>query len=59
VSAERPSQQISIKNGRPVAGMNPGGMSIREAIAASMMPAMSVRLLRLPELKRISQGEYS
>jgi hypothetical protein len=35
--------------------MNPGGMSIRNANAASMMPAISVRLLRLPQLKPISQ----
>lgn len=56
MSVERSSQQISIKNGRPLAGMNPGGMSMRDANATSMMLAMSVRVLRLPELKRISQG---
>ena len=56
MSAERPSKQISIKNGRPLAGMKPGGMSTRDANATSMMPAMNVRLYRLPGLKRISQG---
>jgi hypothetical protein len=43
MSAGRPSQQISNKNGRPLAGMYPGGMSIRNATATSMMLAMSVR----------------
>jgi hypothetical protein len=52
--AGRPSGQISIENGRPLAGMNPGGMSARETNAISMMLAMSVRLHRLPEIKRIS-----
>ena len=53
--AGRPSQQTSIENGRPLAGMNPAGMSARDANATSMMLAMSVRLFRLPGLKRISQ----
>jgi hypothetical protein len=56
MSAGKPSQQISIENGRSLAGMNPGGMSARDASAASMMLAMSIRLLRLRGLKRISQG---
>ena|SRR5216684_5685559 len=30
--------------GRPLAGMKPGGMSARDANAASMRPAVSVRL---------------
>jgi hypothetical protein len=58
ISAGRPSQQISIKNGRPLAGMNPGGMSIRNAKATSTMLAVSVRLLRLPEFKRVSRGVF-
>jgi hypothetical protein len=56
MSAGRSSQQISSENGQPLAGMNPGGMSTRDANATSMMPAMSVRLFRLPGLKRISHG---
>jgi hypothetical protein len=36
--------------------MNPGGMSAREANATSMMLAMSVRLIRVRGLKRISGG---
>jgi hypothetical protein len=56
MSVGRPSQQISIKNGRPLAGMKPGGMSPRDASATSMMLAMSARLFQLPRLKRISQG---
>jgi hypothetical protein len=56
MSAGRPSQQISIENGRSVAGMNPGGMSARDANATSMRLAMSVGLFRLQGLKRISQG---
>jgi hypothetical protein len=54
MSAGKPSQQISIENGRSFAGMNPGGMSAREASATSMMLVMSVRLLCLPGLKPIS-----
>jgi hypothetical protein len=54
--AGRPSQQISIENRRSLAGMNPGGMSTRDANATSMMLAISVRLLRLPRFKRISQS---
>jgi hypothetical protein len=38
--------------------MNPGGMSARDANATSMMLAMSVRLLRLRGLKRISDGVF-
>ena len=56
MSAGRSSQQISIENGRSFAGMNPGGMSTRDANATSMMLAISVRLFRLPGLKRISQA---
>jgi hypothetical protein len=52
--AGRPSQQTSIES-RPLAGMNPAGMSARDANATSMRPAMSVRLFRLAGLKRISQ----
>jgi hypothetical protein len=52
--AGRPSQHSSIKNGRLLAGMNPGGMSMRNATTTSMMPVMSVRLLRLPQRKSIS-----
>jgi hypothetical protein len=51
-----PSQQISSENGRSFAGMNPGGMSTRNANATSMMPAMSIRLFRLHRLKRVSRG---
>jgi len=58
MSAERPSQQISIENGLPLAGMNPGGMSAREANATSMMLAMSVRTFRLPGLKRSPTGLF-
>ena len=54
-SAGSPSQQIYIKNGRPLAGMNPGGGSIRNAKATSTMLAMSVRLFHLRRLKRVSQ----
>jgi hypothetical protein len=54
--AGRPSQQIWIENGQPLAGMNPGGMSARDANATSMRLAMSVRLFRLAGLKRISQS---
>ena len=57
-SAGSPSGQISITNGRPLAGMKPGGMSIRRATATSRMPAMNVRLIRLPELKRVSHGVF-
>jgi hypothetical protein len=56
MAAGKPSQQISIENGRSPAGMNPGGMSARNASATSMMLAMSVRLLRSRGLKRISHG---
>jgi len=61
--AGRPSQQTSIENGRPLAGMNPAGMSARDANATSMRLARSVRLFRLAGLKRISEsvilgGEY-
>ncbi len=58
-SAGSPSRQISIRNGRPLAGMNPGGMSIRNATATSSRPVMNVRLRRLRELKRISFGFFS
>jgi hypothetical protein len=57
-SAGKPSQQISIENGRSLAGMNPSGMSARDANATSMMLAMTVRLRRLLELKRISHGVF-
>jgi hypothetical protein len=56
MSAGKPSQQISIENGRSLAGMNPAGISARDANATSSMLAMSVRLLRLRGLKRISHG---
>jgi hypothetical protein len=36
--------------------MNPGGMSARDANATSIMPAMSMRVLRLPGLRCISQS---
>jgi spermidine synthase len=36
--------------------MYPEGMSTRDANATSMIPAMSVRLLRMPGLKGISKG---
>jgi len=58
MSAGRPSQQISIENGQPLAGMNPGGMSTRDANATSMMLAMNIRLFRLPGLKRISEDSW-
>jgi hypothetical protein len=54
--AGSPSPQTSIENGRPLAGMNPAGMSARDANATSMRLAMSVRLFRLAGLKRISQS---
>jgi hypothetical protein len=54
--AGSPSPQTSIENGRPLAGMNPAGMSARDTNATSMRLAMSVRLFRLAGLKRISQG---
>jgi hypothetical protein len=54
IPGEKSSQQISIENGRSLAGMNPGGTSARDANATSSMLAMSVRLLRLRGLKRIS-----
>jgi hypothetical protein len=56
VAAGKPSQQISIENGWSLAGMNPRGTSARDANATSMMLARSIRLLRLPRLKRISPG---
>jgi hypothetical protein len=56
MSAGKPSQQISIENGRSLAGMNPGRMSARDANATSMMLARSVCLRRLRGLKRISPG---
>jgi len=46
MAAGRPCQQISSENGRPLAGMNPWGMSARNANATSKAPAISVRLLR-------------
>jgi hypothetical protein len=58
MSTASPSQQISIEKGQPLAGMNPGGMSTRDANATSMMPAISVRLFRLRRLKRISQDSW-
>ena len=58
MSAGRPSQQISSENGRPLAGMNPGGINTRNANATSMMLAMSVRLFRLQRLKRISRAQF-
>jgi hypothetical protein len=54
--AGSPSEQISIQSDRPLAGMNPGGMSTRDANATSIMPAVNVRLLHLPRLKGISPG---
>jgi hypothetical protein len=56
MSAGRPSQQISIENGRSVAGMNPGGTRARDTNATSTMLAMSVRPFRWQGLKRISQS---
>jgi len=56
MAAGKPSQQISNENGRSVAGMYPGGMIAREANPASMMLAMSLRVVRLRGLKRISHG---
>jgi hypothetical protein len=56
--AGRPSQQISIENGQPLVGMNPGGISTRDANATSMILAMSVRRFRLPRLNRISQSIF-
>jgi hypothetical protein len=52
MAAGKPSQQISIENGRSVDGINPGAISAREANASSMMLAKGVRLRHLPELKR-------
>ena len=54
--AGQPSQQISSEKGRSLAGMKPGGMSARNANATSMTLAMSIRLLRLRGVKRISRG---
>jgi hypothetical protein len=54
--AGRSSVQTSSKNGRPAAGMNPGGMNARDAKATSMTLATSIRLICAPGLKRISQG---
>jgi hypothetical protein len=54
MAAGKSSQQISIENGRSLAGMNPSGMSAREANATSMMLANSVRLLRWRGLNRMS-----
>ncbi len=58
MSEGRPSLHISIKNGRSLAGMKPGGMNTRDANATSMMLAMNVRRFRLPGLKRISQDSW-
>jgi hypothetical protein len=49
-----PSQQISIENGRSLAGMKPGGMSARAAKATSNVPVSSLRLLRSHKIKCIS-----
>jgi hypothetical protein len=54
ISAGKSSGQISSEKGRPLAGMNPAGMSAREANATSIMPATSVRLLRFRRLTRPS-----
>jgi hypothetical protein len=54
-SAGRSSLQISSKNGRPFAGMNPGGVYARDEKTTSIMLAIRVRVIRVPGLKRISK----